>query len=180
MKIRKLKSLLYLLFGCYFFLTPIQTAGQKAIWKGKATTSDGASQFQYKSIEHSNKEATKSMTKSFISLNAMEATLDLEHKETTTILPSLLSQKIHIGKFINQDSKKFIKTKYPRLKPNGNNEFLKNSLIQLRFNKKFYSEYKNVNNYLAIDNAIAESDRMYLLLSALEKVIEISIENEKY
>ncbi len=161
---------------------PAHVSAQKWLYTGKATTSDVGSVFQYNSIEYSNKEARNNMLKTFGYVNSMEALLDVEHKETTAFTNSmlLLKRTDHIGRFVKKSSHDFIKVKYPLLKPRNSDEFLKNSLIQLRFKRKFDKEGQNVKNYLSSNIAIAEGERLYLVLSSIENVIKIAIENEKY
>ncbi|MBQ4820588.1 hypothetical protein [Aquimarina sp. MMG016] len=71
----------------------------------------------------------------------------------------------------------YIQRRYSLINPT---KVATNLVIRRRFQKKFLKEKELILNYLRPDNPIPEGERQLLILSALEKVINITLENEDY
>lgn len=113
-------------------------------------------------------------------LEGVQKVVEDELKQLISYNIRYVEKGSQINQFIRSISYDFIEEKYPIYKPDGTTEFAKNSLIRGRFKFKLESESRMANSYLALDNAISEGFRIFLLLSSLEKVITICIEDEDY
>lgn len=74
----------------------------------------------------------------------------------------------------------YIQKKYPKINPLSPSSGFKNAIIQLRFSKKLNAERDKIAGYLNKNNPIPEGERVLLVLSSLENVINLTLENEKY
>ena len=103
---------------------------------------------------------------------------------------SLWWKRNRIKRFINgtnfnralgYNSYAYIQKKYPVVKKVANpNDAFRNQVIRLRFYKKLNAESKKIGDYLNRGNPIPEGERILLILTALENVINITLENEEY
>ncbi|MEO0526986.1 MAG: hypothetical protein AAFZ89_07160 [Bacteroidota bacterium] len=91
--------------------------------------------------------------------------------------------------FVNRTTRNYFNSKYPIVSPYTAYEMnmFKNISIQLRFNQKLSYELQNIRNYLGERKSgakdqlyLTEENRLLLTLTALENVINLSIENETY
>ena len=168
------------------FLFGVIVSGSAQKFFTKGFTHDILSMPSYQKIADKNKEATKNLKWNTIASKGYERIVTRENNELGEIHPILRAKQGYLERFVLRDSQKYIKNKYRKLTPRQlllpsvKTEFLKNTNIQLRLNRKLVVERKNIANYLHPENYMTEGDRIYLLLNALEKVIQITLENEEF
>lgn len=73
----------------------------------------------------------------------------------------------------------YINSKYPILNLNPGDSF-RNLIIRRRYSTKLNREKKRVEKYANTDNPIPEGERIYLMLSTIENVLNITLQNEEY
>jgi hypothetical protein len=120
-------------------------------------------------------------------VTSMTNMLDHEYETLFEIKPAFKNIKYKFSNFIKRTCLNFIKSKYPILQINPLNGLqmnpvkgAQNTLIQARFRKKFLSENEALSIYLNTSYALSEAKRVYFVLDILEKVTNITLENEKY
>lgn len=162
------------LFLC--FITLIGSVSIQAQYVVPGRSIDILAQPVYKSVNKENMKMTASALANHIPLEKIESVINKEYKNLTTYNPQYVVKGIRINKFITKRSYDFIKEKYPILDPRGDEkEFLYNSTIRNRYKFMLMRELKKAKSYLALDNYMSEGDRILLLLSSIEKVMNTCI-----
>jgi len=109
-------------------------------------------------------------------------------QELISFNPLYKAQEFSLRKFISNstfnsvsgyNSFGYIRKKYP-ISGLHANDIYRNTVIQLRYRRKFNKEKNKVRDYLNFTNPIPEGERVLLLLNVLENVINITLENETY
>ncbi len=109
-------------------------------------------------------------------------------QELTTYNPLFEAQETVLKNFVSgssfnstrgYNSYGYIQEKYP-LNPLHATDVLKNTVIRLRYKIKLNAERDRISDYLNFANPIPEGERVLLLLTTLENVINLTLENEKY
>jgi hypothetical protein len=110
-------------------------------------------------------------------------------KELTSLHANFTAQERLLKTFINStafsrsrgfNSFGYIRKKYPIINPLNPTAAFQNKIIQLRFSRKLKTEKNKILDYLDKDNPMPEGERVLLVLTALENVINLTLENENY
>ncbi|MBL3658408.1 hypothetical protein [Fulvivirga sediminis] len=165
------------LSGCILLAGLLSTSAQVPV---TGSMTDILAQPFYRKINKVNMKMTATVAANSVALAGVEKVLAKEQLHLTTYNPMYIAEKISINKFINTDSYDLIATRYKTVKLIDDHEFMKRSKILLFMQVILAREAKNANSYLQPNNFISEGDRILLLLSSLEKVIQLSIEHEDY
>lgn len=109
-------------------------------------------------------------------------------KDLKTVSYALQSQRLPVENFIlsssfsstlGYNSYGYIKKKYPILALTPIDIF-KNKVIRTRLYMRLKIERNRVQDYLDVSNPMPEGQRILLILTSLDKVINIALENETY
>ena len=150
---------------------------------------DALSQNNYTSINNYNRARNTKIISNVATSYGIRDVMNSQYEELTNIHLFLRTKAYSIKKFISgtqfnstwgYNSYGYIQEKYPIINPLSPSSAFKNSLIRMRFYKKFNDESKKIDNYLNSANPIPEGERILLILTSLENVINITLENEAY
>ena len=116
----------------------------------------------------------------FGSALAIDQAIGYEANSIVVPNPFITAQGVILSEFIYDDSMGYIEEKYPLIPKIGyeNNNAFGNVLTREIFKRKLTKEKENIDNYVNPLNPISEGERIYLILSAIENVIETTLENE--
>ncbi|GAA4277186.1 hypothetical protein [Aquimarina mytili] len=150
---------------------------------------DFASQSSYVALNTSNTiMSTQVATQSGIA-GSMSTVFDNQNDELSSINFYLKLRKNGIKKFISgpgfnrplgYTSYGYIEKRYPIINLTSPSDVFRNTRIRWRYRKKLFAESQKVDHYLNRRNPIPEGERVLLVLTALENVINITLENETY
>lgn len=173
-KNKKVFRYILMIFGCCFMSITSTNAQLGA-------SNDVMSQASYTTINSNNAEMTRKMFQNTIAIGAIANVITNEYLDLSLINPTLLAKRRKIRDFIRKESLDFIKVKYPRLETAPRTqEVFKNTFIQTRFQLKLTREARKTYGYLDYKNKMSEGERVLFVISSLEKVINICLENEEY
>jgi hypothetical protein len=150
---------------------------------------DILSQSSYTGITLANQQSTTSTYVSAGAVIGFSGIINQQNDELATIGPPLLAKKYEIKNFISgvgfgpvtgHNSYGYIEKKYPIINPLSPSDLVRNKVIRMRFFKKLNHENSMVDDYLNPMNPIPEGERILLVLSSLENVINIVLANETY
>jgi hypothetical protein len=173
------------------FLLTIWTLNSQVVIKSTIKTNliDNLSQENYTSTNTYNRLRKNVILTNIFKTYSIRDVISSQYNELTTIHWSLLNQSYKIKNFIKGTqfssslgycSYGYIEEKYPIINPLSPSSVYKNTIIRMRFYKKFTNESERIDSYLNSDNPIPEGERLLLILTSLENVINITLENETY
>ncbi|WP_405208497.1 hypothetical protein [Aquimarina sp. LLG6339-5] len=157
-------------------------------WTVPGWSPDLLSQSSYNRINLINRTLNTQELARAGSTRVFTAPINDQLTELTSYNPAFGIQLVSLKNFISgstfssvtgYNSYGYIKKKYP-LNPAYGNDTFKNGVIQLRFKSKLESESQKLSDYLNIANPIPEGERVLLILTTLENVINLTLENESY
>lgn len=182
------QSLIKLMMAPYLCLaTGLSLYGQVPVTL-KSELTDTWSQESYASINHLNAMALTQQRANALLVSSMGKVIEHQYKDLHRVHPLLALQSPDLQKFIGgssfneklgYDSYGYVRMKYPIVHPNPK-EVFRNKIIRLRYFKKLRKERLRVADYLNLTNPIPEGERILLVLSTMEKVIDIVLEHESY
>lgn len=149
---------------------------------------DNLSQSRYKSINSENNKLTGKLTANTLYIYGLNSMYKEQYDELKS-LNQLFSARARgtVARFTNgttfsnntYESMGYINSKYPILNLNPGDSF-RNLIIRRRYSTKLNREKKRVEKYANTDNPIPEGERIYLMLSTIENVLNITLQNEEY
>ncbi|GAA0716339.1 hypothetical protein GCM10009430_11950 [Aquimarina litoralis] len=184
------RILMKLILTCITFLLMLNLANAQITisWTVPGWSPDLLSQSSYNRINLINGTLNTQELARAGSTRIFTAPINDQLTELTSYNPAFGIQLVSLKNFISgstfssvtgYNSYGYIKKKYP-LNPAFGNDTFKNGVIQLRFKRKLESESQKLSDYLNPINPIPEGERVLLILTALENVINLTLENETY
>ena len=179
------RILIYVLFAMLSFSAKSQAVITHTV---NVSWTDNLSQSRYKSINSENHKLTGKLTANTPFILGLSRVYKEQYDELKTLNRLFeLRAKGSIARFANgttfsnnvYDSMGYIHTKYPVLNLNPGDTF-RNLIIRRRYSTKLNREKKRIENYVNPDNPIPEGERIYLILSTIENVLNITLHNEEY
>ncbi|MEE1964582.1 hypothetical protein V1387_17980 [Allomuricauda taeanensis] len=150
---------------------------------------DAMSQTLYAKINTANNQSTMATLGNTTAITGFTNVINRQNLELSTISMPILSKKFDIIYFVSgsgfsstkgYNSYGYIEKKYPIINIFNPTDLIKNEMVRLRYQKKLSYEGRRINDYLNPYNPISEGERILLILSSLENVINLVLENETY
>lgn len=150
---------------------------------------DYLSQSDYKSINDYNKKIAPQYALDLAEITYLKTVFDHQYNELTRVSNSLILASNRVKTFVKSsqfngvngyNSYGYIQKKYPIINLRNPGDIARNTIIQLRYYKKLGNEEKRVGYYVNKNNPIPEGERILLMLSTIENVIKITLEDEEY
>ncbi len=155
----------------------------------KGSWVDVLSQSDYKRINSYNKNIIPQYGLDLVEIVALKSVYDHQYNEITKVSGSLISASNRVKTFINSSnfnaaagyySFGYIQKKYPIINLRNPGDAIRNGFIQARFRRKLKQEEDRIGYYANRNNPIPEGERILLMLSTIENVIKITLEDEEY
>ncbi len=149
---------------------------------------DNLSKNHYRDINTENNKLTGKLTANTAYILGLKSMYEQQYNDLKTVNTVMASRaRGTIAGFVNgttfsnnvYQSMGYINSKYPLINLNPGDSF-RNLYIRTRYSIRLNQEKKRVENYVNTDNPIPEGERIYLILSTIENVLKIAIQDEEF
>ncbi len=180
------KILIHICFSMIMYLGNAQVVINLNV---KGNLEDRLSQSAYDQINTSNTTLAGQELLNKGSIELLTPIFNEQLKELTSFNSRFEFQKTAIRTFISGpvfssaggfNSYGYIQEKYPIINPLSPSSVVRNTVTRARFRKKLNKERDKMMKYLDKNNPIPEGERVFLVLSTLESVINLTLENGKF